>query len=88
MISELAAPELTIRGEQLLLTVMLRNLLHNAIRYGKPAGGTVQLTLTPQQLVIEDDGPRDSDAILAAAGERFTGRRGQENRQRSGIVYR
>ncbi|VDY34227.1 Sensor protein qseC [Morganella morganii] len=77
MISELAAPELTIRGEQLLLTVMLRNLLHNAIRYGK-TGGTVQLTLTPQQLVIEDDGPGVSDAILARLGERFYRPPGQE----------
>ncbi|WP_368886956.1 ATP-binding protein, partial [Morganella morganii] len=77
VISELAAPELTIRGEQLLLTVMLRNLLHNAIRYGK-TGGTVQLTLTPQQLVIEDDGPGVSDAILARLGERFYRPPGQE----------
>ena len=77
VIPDLAAPELTVRGEQLLLTVMLRNLLHNAIRYGK-TGGTVQLTLTPQQLVIEDDGPGVSDAILARLGERFYRPPGQE----------
>ena len=77
VISDLTASELTVRGEQLLLTVMLRNLLHNAIRYGK-TGGTVHLTLTPQQLVIEDDGPGVSDAILARLGERFYRPPGQE----------
>ena len=75
VIPDLAAPELTVRGEQLLLTVMLRNLLHNAIRYGK-TGGTVQLTLTPQQLVIEDDGRASVmrywpgwENVLPAAGQ-------------------
>lgn len=77
VIPDITVPELTVRGEQLLLTVMLRNLLHNAIRYGK-TGGTVQLTLTAQQLVIEDDGPGVSDEILARLGERFYRPPGQE----------
>ncbi len=70
-------PEQTISGEHLLLTVMLRNLLHNAVRYGRD-GGTVQLTLSPQQLVIEDDGPGVSADVQARLGERFYRPPGQE----------
>ncbi|MEM8058090.1 quorum sensing histidine kinase QseC [Morganella morganii] len=77
VITDLSSPELSVRGEQLLLTVMLRNLLHNAVRYGK-TGGTVQLILTAKQLVIEDDGPGVSDETLARLGERFYRPPGQE----------
>lgn len=74
---QISDPDLTVTGEQLLLTVMLRNLLHNAIRYGRD-GGTVQLTLTPYQLLIEDDGSGVSDDVQARLGERFYRPPGQE----------
>ena len=70
-------PAQTISGEHLLLTVMLRNLLHNAVRYGRD-GGNVQLILSPQQLVIEDDGPGVSEDVQARLGERFYRPPGQE----------
>lgn len=42
-------------GQRLLLAILLRNLLHNAIRYGK-AGGKVDIVLNKDHLTIHDDG--------------------------------
>ena len=65
------------RGHPLLLSLLLRNLLDNAIRYGRP-GGTVSVILRPHQLEVSDDGPGVSEAALQRIGERFYRPPGQE----------
>lgn len=64
-------------GQRLLLSLLVRNLLDNAVRY-TPAGGTVMVTLTTRQLKVEDDGPGVTDEHLARLGERFYRPPGQE----------
>ncbi|MFM9917026.1 MAG: ATP-binding protein [Rhizobacter sp.] len=63
-----------VRGDALLMAVLARNLIDNAIRYS-PARGTVQVTLASHRdrirLTIDDSGPGMSDADLARLGERF-----------------
>lgn len=65
------------RGHALLLSLLLRNLLDNAIRYGR-SGGTVTLSLRPHQIEISDNGPGVSEAALSRIGERFYRPPGQE----------
>lgn len=65
------------QGHPLLLSLLLRNVLDNAIRYGRP-GGTVTLMLREQQLEIYDDGPGVSAEALQRIGERFYRPPGQE----------
>lgn len=65
------------QGHALLLSLLLRNLLDNAIRYGK-CGGTVQVTLRQRQWEISDDGPGVSEEALQRIGERFYRPPGQE----------
>ncbi|EJD6080449.1 quorum sensing histidine kinase QseC [Providencia alcalifaciens] len=67
----------TLKGQALLLSVLLRNLLHNAIRYGK-AKGRVTLTLYADHLEIEDDGDGVTPEVLQRLGERFYRPAGQE----------
>ncbi|MDO6409858.1 MAG: quorum sensing histidine kinase QseC [Pantoea sp.] len=57
-------------GHQLLLALMLRNLLDNALRY-TPDGGQVTVNLTARTLTIDDNGPGVSDEALTRLGERF-----------------
>nr|WP_212409550.1 quorum sensing histidine kinase QseC [Erwinia sp. E602] len=67
----LEAPDtLHFRGNPLLLALLLRNLLHNAIRY-TPPGGEVVLRLQPGRLVVADNGPGVDPALLPRLGERF-----------------
>ncbi|MBJ7222294.1 MULTISPECIES: quorum sensing histidine kinase QseC [unclassified Brenneria] len=65
------------QGHPLLLTLLIRNLLDNAIRYSRE-GGTVTLTLTERNIQIADDGPGISNDILPRVGERFFRPPGQE----------
>lgn len=68
-------PEL--RGQSLLLSLMVRNLLDNAIRYS--ASGThITVTLDEQGLTVSDQGPGITDEHLARLGERFYRPPGQE----------
>jgi two-component system, OmpR family, sensor histidine kinase QseC len=61
-------------GNEILLAVLLRNLLDNAVRYSPP-GAAVQLTVQTDggaaRLSVEDGGPGLSAADLARLGERF-----------------
>jgi two-component system sensor histidine kinase QseC len=65
---------LPVRGQEALLSVLLRNLVDNALRYSPP-GATVQLRLrqtgTALQLDIDDSGPGLSDEALQRLGQRF-----------------
>ncbi|GAB2944551.1 hypothetical protein GCM10011328_21560 [Hafnia psychrotolerans] len=61
----------------MLLSLMLRNLVDNAVRYS-PAGSPVVVHLSPQGINVEDRGPGISDKHLARLGERFYRPPGQE----------
>ncbi|MGQ8889633.1 quorum sensing histidine kinase QseC [Serratia sp. TSA_105.2] len=65
------------QGETLLLSLLLRNLLDNAVRY-TPQGGVVTVTLSERSLTVEDDGPGVTTEHLARLGERFYRPLGQE----------
>ncbi|MBA5236426.1 two-component system sensor histidine kinase QseC [Pectobacterium aroidearum] len=65
------------QGHPLLLTLLVRNLLDNAIRYSNP-GGTVSLTLTENSFKVADNGPGISNEALERIGERFYRPPGQE----------
>ncbi|EQB4332511.1 quorum sensing histidine kinase QseC [Providencia stuartii] len=64
-------------GQRLLLAILLRNLLHNAIRYGK-AGGKVDIVLNKDHLTIHDDGQGVTQDVLKRLGERFYRPPGQQ----------
>lgn len=64
-------------GHPLLLALMVRNLLDNAIRYSQ-AGGNVQLKLEMRSIEVLDKGPGVTEASLARIGERFYRPPGQE----------
>jgi two-component system sensor histidine kinase QseC len=64
----------TVRGDATLLSVMIRNLVDNAIRYS-PSGATVKLAVSNArrvvQLALDDSGPGMSSADMERMGERF-----------------
>ena len=64
-------------GDEHLLTVLLRNLIDNAVRYA-PAGTGVTLRFTQETIEIENDGPPLSSEQLARLGERFYRPDGQQ----------
>lgn len=68
---------LAIQGQPLLLSLMLRNLIDNAVRYS-PRGSTVTVWLDKQGIRVEDQGPGIDDAHLARLGERFYRPPGQQ----------
>lgn len=72
---ELEAPVgCTVPGDPTLLSVLVRNLVDNAVRYSPP-GAHVRVELTEQlgapTLVVEDSGPGLSPDDLKRIGERF-----------------
>ncbi len=64
-------------GQPLLLSLLVRNLVDNAVRY-TPTGGTVTVVLDQRQLSVEDNGPGVTVEHLARLGERFYRPPGQE----------
>jgi two-component system sensor histidine kinase QseC len=72
---ELDAPEpCAMRGNALLLAVLARNLVDNAVRYapqGAPVCVRVRRDGNEAVLDVEDGGPGLDDAGLARLGERF-----------------
>jgi two-component system sensor histidine kinase QseC len=63
-------PPLPLQGDADLMTVLLRNLLDNAVRYA-PQGSTVRLRLGADRLVVENDGPALPPDVMAPPGRRF-----------------
>jgi two-component system sensor histidine kinase QseC len=59
-----------LRGDPHLLTVVLRNLLDNAVRYA-PEGSTVTLHMGASQLQVDNAGEPLSAEQLAGMGQRF-----------------
>lgn len=64
-------------GQPLLLSLLVRNLLDNAIRYS-PRGSVVSITLEKSQFTISDNGRGVSEEILTRLGERFWRPPGQD----------
>lgn len=58
------------QGQPLLLSLLVRNLLDNAIRYSPP-GSVVDVTLEANAFSVRDNGPGISHEALARIGERF-----------------
>lgn len=63
-------------GHPLLIDLLLRNLLDNAVKY-TPDGGVIEITLDLFSLTIENSGPGVPDAFVARLGERFVRPPGQ-----------
>lgn len=57
-------------GQPLLLSLMVRNLLDNAIRYS-PQGSVVEVTLNNRYFSVKDNGPGVASEVLEHIGERF-----------------
>ncbi|UGB04425.1 two-component system sensor histidine kinase QseC [Leclercia sp. G3L] len=71
------APQVTRSGQQLLLSLLVRNLLDNAVRYS-PRGSQVEVTLDAHSVTVRDTGPGISPDALARIGERFYRPPGQD----------
>ncbi len=72
---ELDAAPATLRGDPALLTILLRNLLDNAVRYS-PRGGRVRTAIERgrdghAELLVEDTGPGVPPESLDRMGDRF-----------------
>jgi two-component system sensor histidine kinase QseC len=63
-------PALVLRGDAALMSVLLRNLLDNAVRYA-PEGSAVVLRFGAATLQVENDGPPLPAETQAHLGERF-----------------
>lgn len=77
LILDIRQPPSQRRGQPLLLALLIRNLLDNAIRYS-PRGTTVKITLDAQGFSVEDNGSGVSPEFLQRIGERFFRPPGQE----------
>lgn len=67
---QINAHHITHTGQPLLLSLMVRNLLDNAIRYS-PQGSIVEVTLNARNFSVKDNGPGVAPEILTHIGERF-----------------
>ena len=59
---------LTLAGDEALMTLLVRNLVDNALRYG---GRRIVVRIETDALTVEDDGPGVADEVLARLGDRF-----------------
>ncbi|RDE89961.1 two-component system sensor histidine kinase QseC [Aggregatibacter aphrophilus] len=73
----------TKKGQPLLLSLMLRNLIDNAIRYC-PEGSRIKVQLKKHKISVEDNGGGVEEADLAKLGQRFYRPAGQ-NEKGSGL---
>jgi len=58
-------------GDALLLRQVVENLVGNAIKFSKSAGGTVAIRLSPESLAVHDDGVGIPSADLPHVFDRF-----------------
>lgn len=65
------------QGNVLLLSLLISNLIDNALRY-TPEGSSIDITLHDNKLMIEDNGPGVSEALISRLGERFFRPPGQD----------
>jgi len=75
----LEAPSLPVirSGNALLLSLMLRNLVENALRYGL-SGSEVRLSINEKGFTVRDNGPGVNEEDLHRLGQRFYRPPGQE----------
>jgi len=73
----ITAPEVRRKGQALLLSLLVRNLLDNAVRYS-PRGSTIDVMLDARGFTVRDNGPGISPEALARIGERFYRPPGQD----------
>ncbi|MEW5560947.1 quorum sensing histidine kinase QseC [Enterobacter asburiae] len=73
----ITAPEVRRKGQALLLSLLVRNLLDNAVRYS-PRGSTIDVTLDARGFTVRDNGSGISPEALARIGERFYRPPGQD----------
>lgn len=71
------------QGQPLLLSLMLRNLIDNAIKYCQP-NSVIRVTLEQHRIIVEDNGGGVDDADLVKLGQRFYRPAGQ-NEKGSGL---
>lgn len=71
------------QGQPLLISLMLRNLLDNAIKYC-PEGTNIAVKMTASQIIVEDNGGGVAPDDLAKLGQRFYRPAGQ-NEKGSGL---
>ncbi|WP_435927868.1 quorum sensing histidine kinase QseC [Dryocola sp. BD613] len=67
---ELKEEQVSLHGQTLLLSLMVRNVLDNAVRYS-PGGCVVNVVLHKREICITDNGPGISPEFLPKLGERF-----------------
>ncbi len=67
----------TIKGEPFVLSLLIRNLLDNAIKYNEN-GTKIKIELEKNSLIIEDNGKGINTEILENIGERFVRPAGQK----------
>lgn len=70
------AQAMPLYGDPNLLTVLLRNLLDNAVRYA-PVGSAVRLVFDEDGFAVENDGPALDASVRARLGERYFRPEGQ-----------
>ncbi len=70
-------PQVTRTGQQLLLSLLVRNLLDNAVRYS-PRDSRVEVTLDTHSVIVRDNGPGIAPDALTRIGERFYRPPGQD----------
>ena len=70
-------PAFPLQGSSVLLTVLLRNLVDNAVRYG-PAGSTVTVRMETDRIEVENEGEPLSPDAIAILGDRFSRPAGQQ----------
>ena len=80
------APEVTRTGQQLLLSLLVRNLLDNATRYS-PRGSVVDVTLDARRFTVRDNGPGISPMRWRVSASGFTVRRSGCHRKRAGVIH-
>lgn len=68
---------LPIAGDEDALTILLKNILDNAIRYG-PRHSLVRLTFSPTRITIDDQGSGIAPDVLPRLGGRFVRAPGNE----------
>jgi len=75
----LEAPDSAVNrtGNALLLSLMIRNLLENALRYGQPGNG-IRLKIDWHSIAVIDNGPGVNEDDLQRLGQRFYRPPGQQ----------
>lgn len=75
--SKLESRPFLVSGNAFLWSLLLRNLLDNAIRYS-PEGASINVELTTQKLIVSNTGVKVENAVIEKLGQRFFRPAGQK----------